>query len=112
MAGARGRVEPEHWPAPVIEAAPGGRHGLHAETRALEERRLREALDRAHGNKSRAARSLGLSRQGLLKKLKRYGLEWQSLDPEEDLEDVLADDPAPSPAPDREESLAGSAGLG
>ena len=26
------------------------------------------------GNKSRAARSLGLSRQGLLKKLRRYGL--------------------------------------
>ena len=49
-------------------------HGLHAETRALEERRLLEALERTRGNKSRAARSLGLSRQGLLKKLRRYRL--------------------------------------
>ena len=48
--------------------------GLHAETRALEERRLREALERTRGNKSQAARALGLSRQGLLKKLRRYGL--------------------------------------
>jgi transcriptional regulator of acetoin/glycerol metabolism len=38
------------------------------------ERRLREALERTRWNKSRAARSLGLSRQGLLKKLRRYGL--------------------------------------
>jgi len=35
---------------------------------------LREMLHRTHGNKSRAARALGLSRQGLLKKLRRYGL--------------------------------------
>jgi len=47
--------------------------GLHAETRALEERRLRETLQRTRGNKSQAARALGLSRQGLLKKLRRYG---------------------------------------
>ncbi|HEY6867895.1 MAG TPA: helix-turn-helix domain-containing protein, partial [Candidatus Eisenbacteria bacterium] len=47
----------------------------HAETRALEERRLREALERTRGNKSRAARVLGLSRQGLLKKIRRYGLD-------------------------------------
>jgi len=51
-----------------------GAHGLHAETRALEERRLREALARTRWNKSQAARALGLSRQGLLKKLRRYGL--------------------------------------
>ena len=74
VAGAREAVGLEHWPvSPYRPAAAGGR-GLHAETRALEERRLREALDRSHGNKSRAARSLGLSRQGLLKKLRRYGL--------------------------------------
>jgi transcriptional regulator with GAF, ATPase, and Fis domain len=55
-----------------IEAS--GAAGLHAETRALEERRLLETLERVHWNKSRAARALGLSRQGLLKKLRRYGL--------------------------------------
>jgi transcriptional regulator with GAF, ATPase, and Fis domain len=76
VAGARGTVEWAHWPPPPAgaPAAVAGPRGLHAETRALEERRLREALDRTHGNKSRAARSLGLSRQGLLKKLRRYGL--------------------------------------
>ena len=73
VAGARGQVEPEHWPTP-LEPAPRTAHGLHAETRALEERRLRETLERTRWNKSRAARSLGLSRQGLLKKLRRYGL--------------------------------------
>jgi transcriptional regulator with GAF, ATPase, and Fis domain len=74
VAGARGVVEPAHWPEQAW--APGGArgNGLHAETRALEERRLRETLERTRWNKSRAARALGLSRQGLLKKLRRYGL--------------------------------------
>jgi len=88
VAGARGVVEPRHWPAPALARVEGGGRGLHAETRALEERRLREALDRAHGNKTRAARVLGLSRQGLLKKLKRYGL----------LEEALAGDGLPGEA--------------
>ena len=74
VAGAREVVESRHWPAFQAVAADTAR-GLHAETRALEERRLREALDRSRGNKTRAARVLGLSRQGLLKKLRRYGLD-------------------------------------
>jgi transcriptional regulator with PAS, ATPase and Fis domain len=73
VAGARDVVRCEHWPETIEVTAPGG-SGLHAETRALEERRLRETLARTRGNKSRAARALGLSRQGLLKKLRRYGL--------------------------------------
>ena len=74
VAGARDRVGEEHWPdAPFAEAVAEGT-GLHAETRALEERRLRETLRRTQGNKTQAARALGLSRQGLLKKLRRLGL--------------------------------------
>jgi transcriptional regulator with PAS, ATPase and Fis domain len=73
VAGARGEVTLEHWPELAVPAAAAA-HGLHAETRALEERRLRETLERTRWNKSRAARALGLSRQGLLKKLRRYGL--------------------------------------
>ncbi|MEO5616906.1 MAG: sigma 54-interacting transcriptional regulator [Candidatus Eisenbacteria bacterium] len=88
VAGARDCVERRHWPAPPLEPLTDTGHGLHAETRALEERRLREALDRSHGNKSRAARTLGLSRQGLLKKLKRYGM----------LEEALAGDGLPGEA--------------
>jgi two-component system response regulator HupR/HoxA len=79
VAGARGAVGPEHWPDPAWAPAAahpegGAVYGLHAETRALEERRLRETLERTRWNKSRAARALGLSRQGLYKKLQRYGL--------------------------------------
>jgi len=73
VAEARELVEVSHWPY-SLEPRPGVPAGLHAETRALEERRLREALAGTRGNKSLAARSLGLSRQGLLKKLRRYGL--------------------------------------
>jgi two-component system response regulator HupR/HoxA len=74
VAGARTLVGGEHWPdAPFAEAVAEGA-GLHAETRALEERRLKETLRRTHGNKTQAARALGLSRQGLLKKLRRLGL--------------------------------------
>ena len=74
VAGARDVVALEHWPEiPLLPGTPAER-GLHAETRALEQLRLREALERTRGNKSQAARSLGLSRQGLLKKLRRYGL--------------------------------------
>ena len=74
VSGARGMVEPHHWPETVWAGSGPAASGLHAETRALEERRLREALERTRWNKSRAARALGLSRQGLLKKLRRYGL--------------------------------------
>jgi transcriptional regulator with PAS, ATPase and Fis domain len=76
VAGARGQADVAHWPAHayVPQTLEDADAGLHAETRALEERRLREALGRTRGNKTRAARVLGLSRQGLLKKLKRYGM--------------------------------------
>ncbi len=73
VAGAREEVRLEHWPAPTRRPETVA-SGLHAETRALEERRLVETLERMRWNKSRAARALGLSRQGLLKKLRRYGL--------------------------------------
>ena len=73
VAGARGTIESSHW-AEMATCETAAASGLHAETRALEERRLRETLERMRWNKSRAARALGLSRQGLLKKLRRYGL--------------------------------------
>lgn len=45
----------------------------------LERRMIRQALLRFDGNRSASARSLGLSRQGLLKKLKRLDLEHVAL---------------------------------
>jgi DNA-binding NtrC family response regulator len=41
----------------------------------LEENLVRKMLAKTNWNKSRSARELGLSRQGLLKKIKRYGIE-------------------------------------
>jgi len=46
--------------------------GLAGELAELEARRIAQALEQARGNRARAARALGLSRQGLWKKLKRH----------------------------------------
>ena len=47
---------------------------LPTQTKRLELDLIKAALDRANGNKTRAASLLDITRQGLLKKLKRYGL--------------------------------------
>ncbi|MDX3772575.1 sigma-54 dependent transcriptional regulator [Chromatiaceae bacterium AAb-1] len=47
---------------------------LEPQVQALEIRLIRQALSQTAGNKSQAARLLGLSRQGLLKKIERYQL--------------------------------------
>lgn len=47
---------------------------LEEEVIALERRRIVEALDRTAYNHTHAARDLGLSRAGLLKKMDRMGL--------------------------------------
>jgi len=52
---------------------PGARgSGLPGAVQALERRMIESALDEYSGNRTRAARALGITRQGLLKKLKRY----------------------------------------
>ncbi len=56
------------------EGSPRPRRGLHAAVQALERRIIAEYLVRRAGNKSRVARDLGLSRQGLAKKMRRYGI--------------------------------------
>ncbi len=48
---------------------------LKQKVQALEEREIHSALQRFDGNRTRAADELGLSRQGLLNKMDRYGLE-------------------------------------
>jgi DNA-binding NtrC family response regulator len=63
----------------VTEAgkATPARSGLHAAVAALERRMIAESLVERAGNKSRVARDLGLSRQGLAKKMRRYGLGFE-----------------------------------
>jgi DNA-binding NtrC family response regulator len=41
---------------------------------ALEKELILQALDRAHGNKSQAARLLGLTRRTLYSRMERHGL--------------------------------------
>ncbi|MBY0416625.1 MAG: sigma 54-interacting transcriptional regulator, partial [Pararheinheimera sp.] len=47
---------------------------LDEQVKALEIRLIQQAMAQYKGNKSQASRVLGISRQGLLKKIERYGL--------------------------------------
>jgi Nif-specific regulatory protein len=44
-------------------------------TERIEKQMVREALEKAGGNRSHAANLLGITRQGVLNKIKRYGIE-------------------------------------
>jgi transcriptional regulator with PAS, ATPase and Fis domain len=73
-APARGQVRAHLLPAAITGAATISSSRL-ADARTQFERRVIEsALARHTGNRSRAARELGLSRQGLLKMMRRLGL--------------------------------------
>jgi transcriptional regulator with PAS, ATPase and Fis domain len=79
-APARGRVQPALLPATMTGVTAVTTRRL-SEARAQFERRCVEvAIARAGGNRSRAARELGLSRQGLLKTMARLSM----LVPEQD----------------------------
>jgi DNA-binding NtrC family response regulator len=78
------RLLPEHLPAAfsgrrsVIspEAAPAAKDAIALPTLAqIEADHIGEVLRLTAGNKSRAARILGISRQGLIEKLRRLRLE-------------------------------------
>jgi len=62
---------------PDLQLPPGS--SLDEQVRQLEIRLLSEALTAHQGNRSQAARQLGLSRQGLLKKIERYDLQQMGL---------------------------------
>ncbi|MDX5298233.1 MAG: sigma 54-interacting transcriptional regulator, partial [Gammaproteobacteria bacterium] len=66
---------PDEAPAPHAPLPGLGVGTLDDQVRALEIRLIRNALAAHQGNRSQAARALGLSRQGLLKKLARYHLQ-------------------------------------
>ncbi len=59
----------------VAPAADGAKAGLKQTLEELERDRLAAVLTEHAGNRSRAARALGLSRGALLRRLKRYGLD-------------------------------------
>ena len=61
--------------APALPSTEGISGNLRERMEQLEQRVIAQAMQRHRGNKSRAARELGLSRVGLRAKLGRYGLE-------------------------------------
>jgi DNA-binding NtrC family response regulator len=78
---AKGRITVEDLPSPIGRSLTGASasvrppSGADADTYdALERRILEAALERSAGNKSEAARSLGLARTTFLDKLRKYGL--------------------------------------
>jgi Nif-specific regulatory protein len=65
-------LSPRIRKAPAAPPAGGG--SLHEAVAGLEQRMIRDALRATGGSQAGTARALGLSRQGLIKKLKRYGI--------------------------------------
>ena len=71
----RGRLSAELLPAVISGATPIGTSRLAEARRQFERRFVTVALARAGGNRARAARALGVSRQGLLKLLERLHVD-------------------------------------
>ena len=70
-----GRIGTRHLPLPLVAAAPReAPHRLDDMRRECERRAVMAALARTAGHRGRAARELGLSRQGLLKLMARLGV--------------------------------------
>jgi len=61
-------------PAPVVKRPAAKPQSLKTAIEDLERRMIQEAIESTHNNQQQAARLLGLSRQGLINKLKRYSL--------------------------------------
>ena len=69
----------EELPAPIVAvgepvAAPARAQSLKAAVEELERTMIGDALRATGGNQQQTARVLGLSRQGLINKMKRYSL--------------------------------------
>ena len=77
----RSRIVADDLSISILEGAAnkrtseGGRRTLADAVAELEAGMIRESLERHGSNQSAAARSLGLSRQGLINKMRRYGVE-------------------------------------
>ena len=70
------RLDPEHLPPEILDAANGAPTAGAASSMSLaqiEERHIRQIMRMTDGNKSRAARILGISRPTLIERLKRMG---------------------------------------
>ena len=66
----------EHAPSVAADppSQPAATSTLQAAIEEVEKRMIRETLEAHHNNQQRAAQTLGLSRQGLINKMKRHGI--------------------------------------
>ena len=71
----RGRIAPAVLPAHIARAAASNATTFEAARHEFERRFVRAALARGGGQRARAARTLGLSRQGLAKMMRRLRIE-------------------------------------
>ena len=71
----RGRIGPAVLPSHIARAAASGAGTFEAARHEFERRFVRAALAHAGGQRARAARTLGLSRQGLAKMLRRLRID-------------------------------------
>ncbi len=74
LAGDRMAIEPADLAFTASTRSSGPARTLQEKIEALERREIEIALSTHHNNRTHAAKALGLSRQGLLKKLARYDL--------------------------------------
>lgn len=58
----------------TMASLPTSDASLDEQVRDLEIRLINQALEKSQGNRTQAAKQLGISRQGLIKKIERYGL--------------------------------------
>ena len=75
-----GEVQTHDLPGRVSASEPEALGSLIEARRAFERRYVKDALTRPGGHRSRAARALGMSRQGLAKLVQRLGLDANDLD--------------------------------
>ncbi len=72
--GRRGTVTCSDLPSRILDCRHTARNGSISSWDVMEKEMIQKALQQAHGNKSQAAASLGISRSRLYKKIKLYGI--------------------------------------
>ncbi len=76
LAGPEGKIERQHFPLERARATgdPGDLLSLGMSLEQVENRMIREALERAQGNKTKAASLLGISRRALYSRMESHGI--------------------------------------
>ena len=84
LAGPEGKIGRQHFPLdkPRVSADPSDLLALGLGLEQIESRLIKEALDRAQGNKTKAAGLLGISRRALYSRMESHGIPIGGPEPE------------------------------